>query len=157
MPPRRAVRDAGNLLTRAGFALPTVDTDTITLYYPSGAAAAGLCLGPPSVRRRKDRGAGPPPASSHISPQPFHARIRPCPPALDVVDHLRGMGETNAQLSRRGFVRRDTALATAAVYDSLFAEESEDGELGVPATFQARRRRRLPVALRTDRGRIGVL
>lgn len=33
----RVVRDAGNLLTRAGFALPTVDTDTITLYYPSGA------------------------------------------------------------------------------------------------------------------------
>lgn len=32
----RAVRDAGNLLTRAGFALPAVDTDTITLYYPSG-------------------------------------------------------------------------------------------------------------------------
>lgn len=58
--------------------------------------------------------------------------------ALDVVDHLRGMGETNAQLTRRGFVRRDTALATAAAYESLFAEESEDGEVGVPATFQAR-------------------
>lgn len=32
----RQVRDAGNLLTRAGFALPTVDVDEITVRYPSG-------------------------------------------------------------------------------------------------------------------------
>lgn len=30
------VRDAGNLLTRAGFSLPTVDVDEYTVRYPSG-------------------------------------------------------------------------------------------------------------------------
>lgn len=32
----KQVRDAGNLLTRAGFALPTVDVDEYTVRYPSG-------------------------------------------------------------------------------------------------------------------------
>ena len=29
------MRDAGNLLTRAGLAIPSVDTDEITVYYRS--------------------------------------------------------------------------------------------------------------------------
>ena len=32
--PLAQVRDAGNLLTRAGFAIPTVDVDDITVHYP---------------------------------------------------------------------------------------------------------------------------
>ena len=33
-PPSPQVRDAGNLLTRAGLAMPTVDVDTFKLQYP---------------------------------------------------------------------------------------------------------------------------
>ncbi|XVF73867.1 hypothetical protein PTKIN_Ptkin13bG0015900 [Pterospermum kingtungense] len=81
------VRDAGNLLTRAGFALPGVDVDQYVVRYKS---------------------------------------------ALDLIEHLRAMGETNALLQRSNILKRETALATAAIYDSLFA--AEDGT--VPATFQ---------------------
>ncbi|KAK2971906.1 hypothetical protein RJ640_011687 [Escallonia rubra] len=42
------------------------------------------------------------------------------------------MGETNALLQRNKILKRETALATAAVYESMFA--AEDGT--VPATFQ---------------------
>ncbi|OMP09314.1 Methyltransferase type 11 [Corchorus olitorius] len=81
------VRDAGNLLTRAGFALPGVDVDEYV--------------------------------------DCFYA-------ALDLIEHLRTMGETNALLQRSNILKRETALATAAIYDSLFA--AEDGT--IPATFQ---------------------
>ncbi|XP_073013958.1 putative methyltransferase At1g22800, mitochondrial isoform X3 [Typha latifolia] len=81
------VRDAGNLLTRAGFTLPGVDVDQYTIKYNS---------------------------------------------ALELVEHLRAMGETNALFQRSTILKRDTALATAAVYQSMFG--AEDGT--VPATFQ---------------------
>ncbi|RVW64971.1 putative methyltransferase, mitochondrial [Vitis vinifera] len=81
------VRDAGNLLTRAGFTLPSVDVDEYTVKYRS---------------------------------------------ALDLIEHLRSMGETNALLQKSNILKRETALATAAVYDSMFA--GEDGT--IPATFQ---------------------
>ncbi|KAL0404749.1 UNVERIFIED_CONTAM: putative methyltransferase, mitochondrial [Sesamum radiatum] len=83
----RNVRDAGNLLTRAGFSLPGVDVDEYTVRYNS---------------------------------------------ALELIEHLRTMGETNALLQRSKILKRDTALATAAVYESMFA--AEDGT--IPATFQ---------------------
>ena len=60
---------------------------------------------------------------------------------LALVSHLRKMGETNAQLSRAPALRRDTALAAAAIYSTLFGERDEDGRQGVPASYQARRRR----------------
>ncbi|KAJ7949745.1 Methyltransferase [Quillaja saponaria] len=85
--PLAQVRDAGNLLTRAGFSLPGVDVDQYTIRYKS---------------------------------------------ALELIEHLRTMGETNALLQRNPVLRRDTALATAAIYDSMFA--AEDGT--IPATFQ---------------------
>ncbi|MBA0632361.1 hypothetical protein Godav_001120 [Gossypium davidsonii] len=81
------VRDAGNLLTRAGFALPGVDVDEYVVRYKS---------------------------------------------ALDLIEHLRAMGETNALLQRTNILKRETALATAAIYDSMFA--AKDGT--IPATFQ---------------------
>ncbi|KAL4180913.1 hypothetical protein AMTRI_Chr12g268480 [Amborella trichopoda] len=87
MSPLAQVRDAGNLLTRAGFTLPGVDVDDFTVKYNS---------------------------------------------AVELIEHLRAMGETNALLQRRNILKRDTALATAAVYQSMFGEE--DGT--VPATFQ---------------------
>ncbi|THF97668.1 hypothetical protein TEA_016553 [Camellia sinensis var. sinensis] len=70
--PLAQVRDAGNLLTRAGFNLPGVDVDEYTVKYPSGELF--------------------------------------CPVML----------------------KRETALATASVYESMFA--AEDGT--IPATFQ---------------------
>ncbi|XP_022888058.1 putative methyltransferase At1g22800, mitochondrial isoform X1 [Olea europaea var. sylvestris] len=85
--PLAQVRDAGNLLTRAGFTLPGVDMDEYTVRYDS---------------------------------------------ALELIEHLRAMGETNALLQSSKFLKRDTALATAAVYESMFA--AEDGT--IPATFQ---------------------
>ncbi|KZV27382.1 methyltransferase [Dorcoceras hygrometricum] len=85
--PLAQVRDAGNLLTRAGFALPGVDVDEYTVRYNS---------------------------------------------ALELIEHLRSMGETNALLQRSTVLKRDTALAAAAVYESMFA--ADDGT--VPATFQ---------------------
>ncbi|PIN09594.1 putative methyltransferase [Handroanthus impetiginosus] len=85
--PLAQVRDAGNLLTRAGFTLPGVDVDDHTVRYNS---------------------------------------------ALELIEHLRNMGETNALLQRSNILKRDTALATAAVYESMFAL----GDGTIPATFQ---------------------
>ncbi|CAN6357921.1 unnamed protein product [Urochloa humidicola] len=87
MSPLAQVRDAGNLLTRAGFTLPGVDVDQYTVKYNS---------------------------------------------ALELVEHLRAMGETNALFQRNPVLKRDTALATAAIYQSMFG--LEDGS--IPATFQ---------------------
>ncbi|KAH9725392.1 putative methyltransferase [Citrus sinensis] len=85
--PLAQVRDAGNLLTRAGFTLPSVDVDQYTVKYNS---------------------------------------------ALELIEHLRAMGETNALLQRNKILNRETALATAAIYDSMFAAEDSS----IPATFQ---------------------
>ncbi|XP_027346513.1 putative methyltransferase At1g22800, mitochondrial isoform X2 [Abrus precatorius] len=85
--PLAQVRDAGNLLTRAGFTLPGVDVDEYIVKYES---------------------------------------------ALELIEHLRAMGETNALSQMNSILKKDTALATAAIYDSMFS--AEDGT--VPATFQ---------------------
>ncbi|KAM3324580.1 putative methyltransferase, mitochondrial [Capsicum chacoense] len=85
--PLAQVRDAGNLLTRAGFTLPGVDVDEYTVRYSS---------------------------------------------ALELIEHLRAMGETSALLQRSKVLKKDTALATAGIYESMFA--AEDGT--IPATFQ---------------------
>ncbi|KAH1255943.1 putative methyltransferase, mitochondrial [Glycine max] len=53
-------------------------------------------------------------------------------PALELIKHFRAMGETNALSQMNNILKRDTALATAAIYDSMFS--AEDGT--VPATFQ---------------------
>ncbi|KAK1322800.1 putative methyltransferase [Acorus calamus] len=87
MSPLAQVRDAGNLLTRAGFSLPGVDVEEYTVRYES---------------------------------------------ALELIEHLRAMGETNALVQRCNLLKKETALATAAIYESMFA--AEDGS--VPATYQ---------------------
>uniref|UniRef100_A0A251TAX1 Uncharacterized protein n=1 Tax=Helianthus annuus TaxID=4232 RepID=A0A251TAX1_HELAN len=51
---------------------------------------------------------------------------------MSLIEHLRAMGESNALVNRIKFLKRDTALATAAVYESMFA--AEDGS--IPTTFQ---------------------
>lgn len=88
------VRDAGNLLTRCGLAIPTVDVDDVIMQYPD----------------------------------PAH-----------LVEHLRMLGESSAVKHRRKSLRRDTALAAAATYQTMFGprqpSESETAE-GITATFQ---------------------
>jgi|EP00945_MAST-04E_sp_MAST-4E-sp1_P006388 NADH dehydrogenase [ubiquinone] 1 alpha subcomplex assembly factor 5 len=85
--PMAHVGDIGQLMQTAGFAIPTIDTDIITIEYPD---------------------------------------------AFVLMEHLQGMGENNAVLTRREHVSRDTMLAAASVYQSLYG--NEDGS--VPATFQ---------------------
>jgi NADH dehydrogenase [ubiquinone] 1 alpha subcomplex assembly factor 5 len=54
---------------------------------------------------------------------------------VDLVAHLRVLGETNAVRARRRTLRRDTALASAAAYHAMFGSDSDAGAT-VPATFQ---------------------
>ncbi|KAI8069148.1 S-adenosyl-L-methionine-dependent methyltransferase [Gongronella butleri] len=54
------------------------------------------------------------------------------PSAFELMDDLHAMGETNAVLTRRPFLKRDTLMAAASIYQELHGDE--DGT--VPATFQ---------------------
>ncbi|KAF9098607.1 hypothetical protein BGX27_000761 [Mortierella sp. AM989] len=54
------------------------------------------------------------------------------PSALELMEDLRAMGESNAVINRRGFLKRDTMLAAAAIYKEMYG--NPDGT--VPATFQ---------------------
>ncbi|CAM9587522.1 unnamed protein product [Ascophyllum nodosum] len=54
------------------------------------------------------------------------------PNAFALMEHLQGMGESNAATNRRPRVSRETLLAAAAAYQALYGEE--DGT--VQATFQ---------------------
>lgn len=58
------------------------------------------------------------------------------PTPLDAVTHLRVLAEGNAVTARRKSLRRDTALASAALYSTLFAEKGAEQPQGVPSTFQ---------------------
>jgi len=62
-----------SLINRAGFSIPTIDTDEITVQYPG---------------------------------------------MLELMDDLRSMGESNATLNRRTFLKRDTLLAASSIYES---------------------------------------
>ncbi|KAL4448082.1 hypothetical protein ABPG75_005301 [Micractinium tetrahymenae] len=84
--PLAQVRDAGNLLTRAGLTIPAVDVDEIQVHYRD---------------------------------------------AVQLVEHLRSMGESSALLKRRQELPRSVALAAAAAYAGLFAEDGS-----IPATFE---------------------
>ena len=46
------------------------------------------------------------------------------------------MGENNAARNRKLHLKRDTALAAAAIYQELYGKIKEDGSTYVPATFQ---------------------
>lgn len=57
------------------------------------------------------------------------------PSALALMEHLQGMGESGAALAARPGARRDTLLAAAAAYASLYGgAASEPG--AVPASFE---------------------
>ncbi|POW12565.1 hypothetical protein PSTT_04252 [Puccinia striiformis] len=81
-----------SLINRAGFSIPTIDTDEITVQYPS---------------------------------------------IFELMDDLRSMGESNAVINRRTFLKRDTLLAAASIYESMYGTKNEEtGETVIPATFQ---------------------
>ncbi len=58
------------------------------------------------------------------------------PNALSLMEHLQGMGENNASISRRLNVSRDTFLAATAAYQALYGNDDDVLEGGIPATFQ---------------------
>ncbi|PSN51497.1 Arginine-hydroxylase NDUFAF5 [Blattella germanica] len=57
------------------------------------------------------------------------------PSMFELMHDLKGMGESNAARNRKLHLRRDTALAAAAIYKQLYGKEV-DGRISVPATFQ---------------------
>jgi len=62
--------------------------------------------------------------------------VVPYPDAITLMHELRAMGESNAATHRRGWLSRETMLAAAAVYQQLYADELEDGQVVIPATFE---------------------
>lgn len=46
------------------------------------------------------------------------------------------MGESNAARNRKLHLKRETAIAAAAIYEHLYGKTKEDGSIYVPATFQ---------------------
>lgn len=128
--PCAQVRDAGNLLTRAGLSIPAVDVDEVTVRYEdaaqlvthlrwaSGTAWASLSSSAGLAHKCDGR---------HLA---THAL---CHPPLPLPCRL--MGESNALVKRRSELPRDVALATAAAYAGLFGEEGG----GVPGGCQASR------------------
>jgi len=86
--PFTRVSDMGNMLMRAKFALPTVDTEDILIGYTD---------------------------------------------IVSLMKDLKGMGENNANLNRRGYISRDVLAAAAAIYQSLYGNKRG---LGVTATYQ---------------------
>lgn len=74
--------DVGSLLQRAGFALPTIDIDTIAVSFPDAAV---------------------------------------------LMEHLQRMGESNACIRKRERTPLDVLLATACIYESLFAIPADAG------------------------------
>lgn len=85
-------RSMSSLINRAGFSIPTVDTDEITIQYPS---------------------------------------------IFELMDDLRSMGESNANINRRSFLHRDTLLGASSIYESMYGTtDQKTGKTVIPATFQ---------------------
>lgn len=89
--PMTDCRSMSSLINRAGFSIPTVDIDEVTVHYPS---------------------------------------------MFELIDDLRWMGESNAIMNRRPFLRRDTLLAAASIYEALYAKTDKEKGTSIPATFQ---------------------
>lgn len=99
-PPAGQVRDAGNLLTRAGLAIPSVDVDEIearasgVLWLQRGGGAGGLggragrCPDGPSLPEACTRTLPPRPAPPSTCPRPCQVRYQD---PVSLVEHLRSM------------------------------------------------------------------
>lgn len=97
----RQMRDGGNLLTRAGFALPTVDCDTFVLKY---AADHSSDISDSSSSRSS--------SSEGISDGGMRVAQPPVGPEA-LVAHLRQMGESNAIIHRQRKLHPDAVLAVS--------------------------------------------
>ncbi|CED84030.1 Predicted methyltransferase [Phaffia rhodozyma] len=59
------------------------------------------------------------------------------PSMYELVEDLRDMGEGNAILGRRTFLKRDTLISASAIYEALHGVPSENGQTtNIPATFE---------------------
>uniref|UniRef100_A0A5K3ENQ2 Arginine-hydroxylase NDUFAF5, mitochondrial n=1 Tax=Mesocestoides corti TaxID=53468 RepID=A0A5K3ENQ2_MESCO len=61
------------------------------------------------------------------------------PSMFELMDDLRGMGESNAAISRPLRLNRDVLFAASSIYDERFGtlrEGGQDGERCIPATFR---------------------
>ena len=59
--------------------------------------------------------------------------IKVCYPTIfELIDDLKGMAENNALVKRKSYLRRESLLAAAAIYRTLYGKP--DGT--IPATFQ---------------------
>ncbi|XP_011310474.1 NADH dehydrogenase [ubiquinone] 1 alpha subcomplex assembly factor 5 [Fopius arisanus] len=58
------------------------------------------------------------------------------PSMFEVMSDLKGMAENNAARNRKLHLKRETALAAAAIYEELYGKTKDDGSIYVPATFQ---------------------
>ncbi|XP_063978633.1 arginine-hydroxylase NDUFAF5, mitochondrial [Diachasmimorpha longicaudata] len=58
------------------------------------------------------------------------------PSMFELMWDLKGMAENNAARNRKLHLKRDTAVAAAAVYEELYGKIKEDGSPYIPATFQ---------------------
>ncbi|KAG8192910.1 hypothetical protein JTE90_025619 [Oedothorax gibbosus] len=54
------------------------------------------------------------------------------PTMFELLEDLRGMGETNAAWNRKLHIRRDTLLAASAIYSEMYGNEDKT----IPATFE---------------------
>lgn len=120
------MRDAGNLLTRAGFSIPSVDTDELTVQYSS----------PDDLYHHLRCKSGYPGAHRFLSSCMTFKELQLFPWCILYQRDLlcRSMGESNAVKIRRPYVRRATAKRAAEIYREKFG--NEDGSL--PATYQVR-------------------
>ncbi|XP_054717824.1 arginine-hydroxylase NDUFAF5, mitochondrial-like [Uloborus diversus] len=85
--PFARIRDIGDLLTRAGYSMLTIDTDEIKVNYPT---------------------------------------------MFELLEDLRGMGESNVSWNRKSHISRDSLLAAASIYTEMYGNEDKT----VPATFE---------------------
>ena len=59
------------------------------------------------------------------------------PSMFEVLQDLKGMGESNAAFNRPLTLSRDVLLAASAIYDEMYPKKNPDtGEQGVHATYQ---------------------
>ena len=137
------VRDAGNLLTRAGFAIPSVDTDDVAVHYQDPMQLVR------HLRQAQDRRKAAESlerlAALHWDVtktlvQCFLQNAHCCPASkrcwvsalISCLCSCRALGETNAAKGRQPRLKQTTWQAAADKYRERFGDK--DGT--IPATFQ---------------------
>jgi NADH dehydrogenase [ubiquinone] 1 alpha subcomplex assembly factor 5 len=100
--------DVGSLMQNAGFALPTIDVDTVEISYPNGASLSDYFV------------------VESVKNMCILYKCFLCSIAAVLMEHLQRMGEGNASL-RRGHTGLDVFLAACCLYEEMYPLESEEG------------------------------